>query len=92
MKSITVIDKNKNNLKTLKDLHSFVTVVEKDISRPGEWEKYVRDADVVVMLQAQIGGLYYKDFKRNNIDSTNLVLNIIKKTPRKNTWFMLVLQ
>ena len=39
----------------------------------------IENADVVVMLQAQIGGIYFEEFVKNNIDSTKLILDLIKK-------------
>ena len=46
-----------------------------DLAEPGEWRNHFDGAVVVVMLQAQIGGNNYHEFIRNNIDSTNNILN-----------------
>ena len=35
------------------------------------------------MLQAQIGGIDYQDFQRNNIDSTKLILDLIKTAEKR---------
>ena len=45
----------------------------------GSWDKYFKDAEVVIMLQAEIGALDYKSFKLNTIDSTKNVINVTKK-------------
>jgi nucleoside-diphosphate-sugar epimerase len=76
---IVVLDKHQNNLRILKRLHPDTVAIEADLSRPGKWEYEFESADVVVMLQAQIGGLYYGDFERNNITSTELIIKLIKK-------------
>ncbi len=76
---LLVLDKHKKNLDILKQLHPDVTTVYADLSEPGEWEPYFQDADVVVMLQAQIGDLHPEPFIRNNITSTQHVLSAIKK-------------
>ena len=39
-----------------------------DLAEPGEWQRHFAGADVVVMLQAQIGGIDYQEFVRNNVD------------------------
>jgi nucleoside-diphosphate-sugar epimerase len=81
--NLLVIDKHRANLATLAELHPDVQTELSDLSLPGDWQKYVRDADVVILLQAQIGGINFADFERNNIESTRLILASIKtgKTP-----------
>ena len=77
-KDIVVLDKHKANLAILKKLHPQVKAIYADLAKFGDWQKYFIGADVVVMLQAQIGGNNYQDFVRNNIDSTRHILNIVK--------------
>lgn len=77
--NIIVLDKHKINLKVLQDVQLDIVAEYADLAEPGEWQRHFQNADVVVMLQAQIGGNEYKDFVRNNIDSTRLVLDEIKK-------------
>jgi len=77
--NIVVIDKHQTNLSTLKEVHPVVTVVLADISRPGDWQNFFLDAEVVVMLQAQIGGLFYQEFVDNNVTSTELILDLVKE-------------
>jgi len=36
------------------------------------------------MLQAQIGGLDYQEFVRNNVDATALILDVIKRNDIPN--------
>lgn len=78
-KNIVVIDKHQKNLDILKKIQPSIAAVYADLSKPGEWEKYFQGANVVVMLQAQIGGLSYQEFLDNNVISTQLILEVIKK-------------
>lgn len=77
--NIVVIDKHKANLDILKEVHLNVIVECADISKLGSWQTHFIGADVVVMLQAQIGGLFYQEFVDNNVTSTNLILDLIRK-------------
>ncbi len=77
--NIVVIDKHEVNLNVLKRVQPDVTVVLDDLSKPGAWQRHFEGADVVVMLQAQIGGLEYQDFFDNNITASKLILDEIKK-------------
>ena len=76
--NIVVLDKHIANLAVLKQVQPDVTAEYADLAETGVWERHFSDADVVVMLQAQIGGNSYQEFVRNNIDSTRLVLKAIK--------------
>lgn len=76
--NIVVLDKHKTNLAILKKVQPEIVVEYADLAQPGDWQRHFVDADVVVMLQAQIGGNEYQEFVRNNIDSTRLVLDAIK--------------
>jgi nucleoside-diphosphate-sugar epimerase len=77
--NIVVIDKHRSNLAVLQKVQPDVTTVYADLAMPGEWQHHFEDADVVVMLQAQIGGNDYQDFVRNNLDSTRLILDCINR-------------
>lgn len=77
-KDIVVIDKHLNNLNVLRSIQPDVCVVYADISKPGSWQNHFSGADVVVMLQAQIGGLYYPEFVDNNVNSTSLILELVR--------------
>lgn len=82
-KNIIILDKHQKNLATLKSIQPEITVEYADLSKPGDWQNYFTDANVVVMLQAQIGGLFYQEFVANNVSSTSLILDEIrsKKIP-----------
>jgi nucleoside-diphosphate-sugar epimerase len=77
--NIVVIDKHQNNLAILKQVQPQLTVIDADLSKPGAWENHFIGANVVVMLQAQIGGLFYQEFIDNNVTSTKLILKAIKE-------------
>ena len=76
--NLVVLDKHRENLEKLKALHPELLVEFADLAEPGEWQQHFKEADVVVMLQAQIGGLHYEEFIRNNVDSTRLIVDLIK--------------
>lgn len=75
---IVVLDKHRANLAILAAVQPGVTAEFADLSHPGEWQRHLAGAEVVVMLQAQIGGNDYQEFVRNNVDSTRLILDAIK--------------
>ena len=77
-KDIVVIDKHRANLDVLKQVQPDVTVEYADLAEPGVWQRHFKNAEAVVILQAQIGGNDYQEFVRNNLDSTRLVLDAIK--------------
>jgi nucleoside-diphosphate-sugar epimerase len=77
-KNIVVLDKHPTNLAVLKQVQPDITAEYADLAEPGDWQRHFKDADVVVMLQAQIGGTDYQEFVRNNLDSTRLILDEIK--------------
>ena len=69
-----MIDKHRANLRVLAELHPDVQVELADLAVPGAWQDYFRDADIIILLQAQIGGNKLDEFERNNVDSTRLML------------------
>ncbi len=77
--NIVVLDKHRSNLSVLKKVQPTITTEFADLAEPGSWQRYFAGADVVVMLQAQIGGNIYQEFVRNNLDSTRLILAAIKE-------------
>jgi nucleoside-diphosphate-sugar epimerase len=77
--NLIVLDKQRANLEILKDIHPDVEAVYADLAEPGEWEHYFEHVEIVVMLQAQIGGPTIEPFIRNNIEATKLVLAAIKR-------------
>ncbi|MDD5272471.1 MAG: NAD-dependent epimerase/dehydratase family protein [Methylovulum sp.] len=79
---IVVLDKHRNNLEVLKRVQPDIVAEYADLAQTGDWLKHFAQADVVVMLQAQIGGNDYQDFVRNNLDATRLILEAIKANNR----------
>ena len=77
--NLVAIDKHKYNTKMLSDLHPDITVIEADLAEDGTWQTFLQDADMIVMLQAQIGGLTIEPFIRNNVNSTEKVIDSAKK-------------
>ena len=78
-KNIVAIDKHPENTEVLRNLHPDIKIIESDLSQSGKWEDEFENADIVLMLQAQIGAQDIAPFIKNNIDSTQLILNVIKK-------------
>jgi nucleoside-diphosphate-sugar epimerase len=76
--NIVVLDKHRKNLDMLKRIQPDIIAEYADLAEPGDWQKHFTGADAVVMLQAQIGGLDYQEFVRNNIDATALILESVK--------------
>ncbi|MEL7040618.1 MAG: NAD(P)-dependent oxidoreductase [Pseudomonadota bacterium] len=72
--NIVGIDKHQNNLEILRQHQPYVKAIAADLAEPGEWQTEVENADIVVLNQAQIGGLEWEDFKRNNIIATQNIL------------------
>jgi nucleoside-diphosphate-sugar epimerase len=77
--NLVVLDKHRANLEVLKSVHPELTAIYADLAEPGDWARHFEGADVVVMLQAQIGAPTIEPFIRNNIDSTRHVLAAIKQ-------------
>ena len=75
---IVVLDKHLANLEVLRQVQPDIIAEYADLAEPGDWQRHFVEADVVVMLQAQIGGNDYQEFVRNNIDSTRIILDTIK--------------
>jgi nucleoside-diphosphate-sugar epimerase len=76
---IVVLDKHEANLAVLRRFHPDTIAEHADLAEPGDWERHFFGADAVVMLQAQIGDLRPEPFLRNNITSTKVVLDAMKK-------------
>jgi len=79
--NIVVLDKHRANLAILQQVHPDIITEYADLAEIGKWQDHFIGADVVVMLQAQIGGNDYQEFVRNNIDSTR---NILEKIIKNN--------
>ncbi len=76
--NIVVLDKHLGNLAVLKQVQPDITAEYADLAEPGDWQHHFDGADAVVMLQAQIGGNDYREFVRNNVDTTRHILETIK--------------
>jgi nucleoside-diphosphate-sugar epimerase len=76
--NIVVLDKHRANLEVLREFHPEIVSEYADLADSGDWQGHFKGADSVVMLHAQIGGLSYHEFWRNNIEATRLVLETIK--------------
>lgn len=77
--NLIAIDKHKNNTKMLAQLHPDIHVIEADLAEDGEWQNSLKDSAMIIMLQAQIGGLTIGPFIRNNVTTTEKVLVAAKK-------------
>lgn len=77
--NLVVLDKHRNNLEILLRLHPEIVAEYADVAESGSWERHFEGAQVVVMLQAQIGGPTLEPFIRNNITSTRVVLDVMKR-------------
>lgn len=77
-RNIVVLDKHRANLSVLQQVQPDIVAEYADLAEPGTWERHFKDGSVVVMLQAQIGGIDPREFERNNVESTRLILNQIK--------------
>jgi nucleoside-diphosphate-sugar epimerase len=76
--NLVVLDKHRVNLKILQQIQPDIIAEYADLAEPGVWQNYFKNASAVVMLQAQIGGLVYDEFVRNNLNSTKHILDAIK--------------
>jgi nucleoside-diphosphate-sugar epimerase len=76
---IVVLDKHRANLAILRQVQPDITAEYADLSQPGDWQRHFADAEIAVMLQAQIGGNDYQEFVANNVASTRLILDTIKE-------------
>jgi len=76
---IVAIDKHAYNLNILKQLHPDVETILADMANSGDWQNAFADAACLVMLQAQITGKNSALFVRNNIESTQRVLEAARQ-------------
>jgi len=76
---LVVLDKHTANIDILRKMHPDIVVEHADLAEPGPWERHFEKADAVVMLQAQIGAPQVEPFVRNNLTSTERILDLIKR-------------
>jgi nucleoside-diphosphate-sugar epimerase len=67
LSEIVAIDKHPKNIAILRQLHPELRVIEADLAEPGAWQQELEGCTHLVILHAQIGGLYREEFERNNI-------------------------
>ena len=67
------------NLAILSRMQPDITAEYADLAVAGDWRRHFESADVVVQLQAQIGGNDRDAFLRNNVESTRLIADEIQK-------------
>jgi nucleoside-diphosphate-sugar epimerase len=79
IENLCVIDKSAHNLAIATELHPSVRFIGADLSEPGPWQSAVAEADIMVMLHAQIGGNVAEDFHRNNVTATEHILSCIRR-------------
>ncbi|MES2890083.1 MAG: NAD-dependent epimerase/dehydratase family protein [Pseudomonadota bacterium] len=77
--NLVVLDKHQANLEVLRRFHPDLTIEHADLAEAGPWSRHFEGADAVVMLQAQIGDPKPEPFVRNNITSTERVLEVIRQ-------------
>ncbi len=78
-RNLLVIDRHRANLDVLAQLHPDVGTLLADLAQPGAWQAEIARADVVVMLQAQIGGIDETAFERNNLAATRHILEAMPR-------------
>lgn len=77
--NLMVLDKHRTNLDIFRQFHPEIEAEYADLADKGEWESYFEGADVIVMLQAQIGDPNPEPFIRNNIITTENILEAAKR-------------
>ncbi len=80
-RDLLVIDKSAHNLGVLAALHPQLETLHADLAEKGPWQERLGDADVAVILHAQIGGLSEVAFERNNVSATSHVLDALQHRP-----------
>ena len=80
---IIVVDKKKESIEIAKNLFlsSNIIFICEDLNntKTTKWPLLIHDCDACVMLQAEIGNKNNKEFWINNVQSTEIVLNELKK-------------
>lgn len=77
-RNIVTIDKNEHNSAILRRMQPSVNMVVADLADTGTWEDQLANCAALVIAHAQIGGLDPKEFERNNVRATELVLGAAK--------------
>jgi nucleoside-diphosphate-sugar epimerase len=77
-RDLVAIDKHSANTAILRRLHPDIAVIESDLARDNNWQASVADADVIIVLHAQIGGLNPDAFAANNITATQRLIEAVR--------------
>ena len=76
---VVALDKHPQNTATLQKLHPDLRVVHADLAQAGDWQNELEGCTHLVILHAQIGGLYSEEFVRNNITATERLLEAAQR-------------
>jgi len=71
---IVAIDKHPTNIAVLRQLHPELRVIEADLAEPGAWQQELEGCTHLVLLHAQIGGIYPAEYVRNNITASERLI------------------
>ena len=79
---ILVVDKKQSSIVIGKKLFKNVNFLCEDLTlkKGNKWHSLIKDFDICIMLQAEIGNKDTTQFERNNVLSTEVILKEIKKT------------
>ncbi len=71
---IVAIDKHRTNAEILRAHHPEIRVLVEDLASSDAWQAELEGCTHLVILHAQIGGLYAEEFIRNNVVATERLL------------------
>ncbi len=74
MGEIVAIDKHRTNAEILRRHHPEIRVLVEDLASSDGWQGELEGCTHLVILHAQIGGLYPEEFVRNNVLATERLL------------------
>ena len=79
---ILVVDKKKSSVNIGKNLFKRVNFLCEDLSyfKNSKWSEMISNFDVCIMLQAEIGNKDTSQFERNNVITTENILEVINKS------------
>lgn len=75
MGEIVAIDKHRTNAEILRRHHPEIRVLVEDLASSDGWQRELDGCTHLVILHAQIGGLYPEEFVRNNVVATERLLS-----------------
>lgn len=74
MGEIVALDKHRTNAEILRRHHPEIRVLVEDLASSDGWQGELEGCTHLVILHAQIGGLYPEEFVRNNVVATERLL------------------